>query len=147
MSKILLSKEKINNLKDELKILENDLNFQMNEQIKKGGLLDSWHETAAYQVTQEALKTNVSSLKKLLKDAKVLSDNINSEYVVLGSYVVLRNMKDDKTIKYRLVHPVESDPRKGKLSLESPLGKLLLHNKINQIIEFNDTKYLIIRIY
>ena len=61
---ILLSKQKINELKKQLKDLKASLSEQKAEQVKRGGAYDSWHETAAYGATQAALEAKVKELKR-----------------------------------------------------------------------------------
>lgn len=142
MIKIFLSKQKITELKKQLRDLESSLKDQRDEAGKRGGLLDSWHETAAYGATQAAIEAKVKELKGILEKGEELPEKIASDKVVLGSWV---EVKDDygNVSKYRLVHPLEADPAKGLLSVKSPLGKLLLGKEKGDTANFNSRKLTI----
>lgn len=53
--------------------------------------------------------------------------------VQFGHRVTLSH--DGKTFHYLLVSQYESDPSKGKLSIESPLGAALLRKKVGESVE------------
>lgn len=142
MTKILLSKQKIHKLKNQLTKLEANLKGQKDEQGQRGGLLDSWHETAAHAATQAAAEAKVKELRSILEKAEVLPDKVKSTKVILGSRVEIEDEYGNIS-KYRLVHPLEAAPEKGLLSVESPLGKLLLGKKKGGQIIFNEKRYVI----
>lgn len=137
MNKILLSKQKIYELKKQLVEYELALTKQTQEQVEKGGASDSWHETAAFGATRAALESKVNELRRIIDSAKILPDKIGSNEINLGSRVEIKNEKE-KVVKYRLVHPLEADPEKGLISIESPLGKLLIGKKQGEIVKFNE---------
>jgi transcription elongation factor GreA len=47
-----------------------------------------------------------------------------TKLVTVGSIVIIR--MDGQKYEYTLVYPEESDLTKGKISIESPLGRILL---------------------
>lgn len=145
MKKVILSKQKINELKKQLRDLESSLKDQKDEQGERGGLLDSWHESAAFGATQAALEAKVKELKGILKKAEELPEEIESDKVTLGSWVEVED-EEGNVSKYRLVHPLEAEPHKGLLSVESPLGKLLLNKKKDEKFEFNVQNFKVIAI-
>jgi transcription elongation factor GreA len=41
----------------------------------------------------------------------------------------------DEEERYHLVGPAEADPTKGRISVESPLGKALLGSKVSDVVK------------
>ena len=58
---------------------------------------------------------------------KAMEDGV----VIMGSRVVVRDA-DDSTDSYTLVAPGEADPRAGRISFESPLGRALLGGRAGE---------------
>jgi len=143
--KILLSKEKIESLKQQLAELEKSYAMQQEEQLRRGGAADSWHETASFAPTQRAVESKLNELRSIVAAAKVLPSQVKSEKVILGSWVSLQDDRGEKT-RYRLVHPIEAAPQKKLISIESPLGKALKHKKKGQKGEVNGREFCIIKV-
>lgn len=133
---ILLSKQKIKELMKQLSEFEESLSTQQTENVKSGGALNSWHETASFAATQDALKANVRKLRSILTTAKVLPDKVSSNKVTLGSWVTIED-SNQKQIKYRLVHPLEADPFNNLISIKSPIGKELSGKRVGEQVELN----------
>ncbi len=53
----------------------------------------------------------------------------------LGDAVVLCDLSSGKELNYVLVDPREANPAKGKLSVASPLGKVVLDKEEGQTVE------------
>ena len=83
---------------------------------------------------QGQLEARIRELEALLKDARVLYDGA-TESVGLGSTVLLRDLSNGETLRYFLVHPAEANPRQGKLSVTSPLGRALLGKGMGEEVE------------
>lgn len=90
-------------------------------------------ENAQYQAARDELSfmdDRISELEELLKQVSVIDDSKKITGVVtLGSTVTVTNGKEEK---YRIVGEWEADPRKKKISDQSPLGKALLGKKIGE---------------
>ena len=127
MDKILLTKSKIDEIRSKIRILESSLNVQKEEMILRGGVSDSWHESASYSVTEGANKSKLKNLKSIIRRVKLLPDYVYSKKIVIGSRFVLSS-KNNK-IKGRLVHPIEADPSINLYSIRSKLGKILYNKK------------------
>ena len=145
MNTIYLSRKKVVQLKQELKRYEASLKEQKDELNQRGGLTGSWHETASFSATQAALEAKVNELRSLLKEIYILPEKTKSNKAVLGSYIRLINNESGE-LKYRLVHPIEADPESDLLSIESPLGKLVINKKVGDKIELNGKKMEIVTI-
>ena len=70
----------------------------------------------------------MEALQRLLSAAQVVPQD---GVVIMGSRVVVRDA-DDSTDSYTLVAPGEADPRAGRISFESPLGRALLGGRAGE---------------
>jgi len=87
-------------------------------------------DNAAYEDAkneQARLEGRIMELEQLLARAKLI-DRVQSEVATLGSVVHLRT-SDDRECHYTIVGAFEADPRAGRISNESPVGKALLGHK------------------
>ena len=144
MIKIKLSKKKITDLEKELKALKKDMLRQ--HSVEKARILESFRDAAAYDVSVQVQESRINELENILDKAEILPEKVDSEDITLGSYF---NIRDDseKVHKYRLVHPIESDPGNGLISSESPLGQKVMKRKKGDTIKLNTKKNLIIKVF
>jgi transcription elongation factor GreA len=54
--------------------------------------------------------------------------------------VKVRSSDDGKSHEYTIVGPAEADPRDGKISHESPVGRALIGKKVNDEVEVSVPK-------
>ena len=52
----------------------------------------------------------------------------------------VRSSDGGKTQEYTIVGPAEADPREGKISNESPVGRALIGKKVNEEVQVNAPK-------
>lgn len=77
----------------------------------------------------------VRYLSKRLDEFTVVSQAPDdTSRIFFGAYVTLEDEEGD-TIRYRLVGPDELDPKKGYISIDSPMAKALLGKKVASDIE------------
>jgi len=76
----------------------------------------------------------LEEIDAILKNAKPLdnSKGVKAGVVSVGSVVTVNNEGDE--FDYTLVSSVESDPKVGLISTESPTGKALLGAKVGQVV-------------
>lgn len=141
---VILSKSKIEEIKRELKDLEVSLKNENEEQALRGGPMDSFKEAAAFSVSKQAKEARVKSLNDILKNSQILPDFITGNKIVLGKWFKIKNKIGIK--RYRLVDPVEADPRNGLISYKSPLGEIVINKTKNEKIQFNNEPLLIVEI-
>jgi len=78
------------------------------------------------------LEGRIGELRALLAAAEPIEDNASRDGVVrLGAHVKIRH-EDGEVASYLLVSPAEADPRRGRISEESPIGRVLLGRKKNE---------------
>jgi len=92
-------------------------------------------ENAAYSGAKFELgrvNRELRQLHYLLKNGKVISKAPSDGTISFGSCVTLSTQQKD--LRFQLVSQHESDPSKQKLSMESPIGKAILHKKAGDVV-------------
>jgi len=136
-------------LKQELAELEKKRPTVVDE-VQKARALGDLKENNAYHSNREKLRNidrRILYLKGTLRFSEVVEKTNNHE-IQLGSTVMVENQKI-KT-EYQIVGKDEADPKQKKISLESPLGKILIGKKSGDKIEYSSPlgkrKYTILEI-
>ncbi|MBI3330837.1 MAG: transcription elongation factor GreA [Candidatus Omnitrophica bacterium] len=106
---------------------------QLTEEVSKAAAMGDLRENAEYHAARERLQHVSSRLAEL--DAKLTQVRLIDELEVkagevrVGVTVTLEDEQTKDRFNYVLVGPDEADPPNGKLSIASPLGKMLLGKK------------------
>ena len=78
------------------------------------------------------LEGRIGELRALLAAAEPIEDMPARDGVIrLGARVKIRH-EDGEEASYLLVSPAEADPRRGRISEESPIGRALVGKKKNE---------------
>jgi len=133
------TEEGLKKLQDELEQLTSverpNISHQIAEARDKGDL----SENAEYDAAKEAqgmLEMRISKLQNKIANARIIDESkMDSSKVLILSTVIIKNLKNNSTMKYMLVPEEESDIKKGKLSVESPIAKGLLGKKIGDKVD------------
>jgi transcription elongation GreA/GreB family factor len=59
----------------------------------------------------------------------------SGDQAAVGSRVEFIDLEHDDTLEYELVRAIEADPARGKLSVASPLGRVLLGRRAGDMVE------------
>lgn len=124
-----LTAEGLNNLKKELEHLEKVGRKEVAEKLKHALSFGDISENAAYDEAKESLsflEGKISKLKSVISSAKLIKNN-KSQEIQMGSFAVVSSGGQKQ--EFQIVGPEEVDVFKGKISYQSPLGKLLLGKK------------------
>lgn len=92
-------------------------------------------DNAAYEDAKSEyarLEGRIYELEQMLVRAKSIS-RVNSDEVSLGSVIRL-STPDEREYNYTIVGAFEADPRSGRISNESPVGKALLGHKVGDLV-------------
>jgi transcription elongation factor GreA len=100
--------------------------------LEEGGDLTENAEYEDAKNEQAFIEGEIQRLEQILSSAQLIEQPKGKrDTVVLGSMItVLEKGGKEKEI-YHLVGSAEANPREGKISSESPLGKALLGAKVN----------------
>ncbi len=73
------------------------------------------------------MEAKINELEMAISRSEVIEiGKEQTERIVFGTTVELRNIVNNRNVMYQLVGPYESDPEEGKISVTSPLGKALI---------------------
>jgi transcription elongation factor GreA len=85
---------------------------------------------------QEFYETEVRRLEELLDRAEILEEEqISTEFVGLGSRVILEDRGLRRVDTFELVSPAEADLEQRKISVESPVGAALVGHHVGEQVE------------
>ena len=133
-----LSKEGYNKLKEELRDLVTRGRKEIANQIDEARSHGDLSENAEYDAAKEAqakMESRISELEGIMANSRVLDDkNIDDSKVYVLSTVTILNKKTGKEMQYTLVSKDEADFEKGKISLDSPIGKALMGKAVGETV-------------
>lgn len=94
----------------------------------QGDLSENFEYKAAKQ-DKNRNESRIRYLERMLKHAKIVSDQSAEDEVGINNTVDLYFEDDDEVETYRLVTSVRANSMEGKISIESPLGKAIKGRK------------------
>ncbi|NLY30961.1 MAG: transcription elongation factor GreA [Firmicutes bacterium] len=136
---VLLTKEGLSRLEDELEHLKTVKRREVAARIKQALAFGDISENSEYDDAkneQAFIESRIVKLEKMLRNARLISeDDIQSEVVGLGSKVKLKDLEYEDEFEYMIVSSAEADPGEAKISDESPVGEALIGKKPGDVIE------------
>jgi transcription elongation factor GreA len=142
-----LSKEGLDKLREELNEMVTVRRAEVAARIQEAKEHGDITENAEYEDAkneQAMVEGRILQLQSLLQNATIIDQDSahKSKSVILGSNVKMKTA-DGKAVEYTIVGPAEADPRDGKISNESPVGRALLGKKLNDEVQVNAPKGII----
>jgi len=136
MTTTFLTNEGFRKLQEELDFLRTtrrqEIANRLHEAMEGGELI----ENAEYEDAkneQAFVEGKIKELEILLATARVITEEENRETIQVGTTVTIREEgSTDET--YTIVGAAEANPRSGKISNESPLGRALLNHKAGETV-------------
>lgn len=126
----------LDKLRTELEFLKTARRSQVADRIQKAREFGDLSENSEYDAAMEEqalLENRIVELENLVKDVKLISNNVKSDFVVIGSTIKIE--MDGERDEFTIVGRVEADPSKKRISNESPLGSALLGAKVGEAVE------------
>ena len=126
-------KEELNKLKS---VERPKITLAIKEAREKGDLKENAEYHAARE-QQSFMEGRIKDIESKLSNAEIIDIKSipNSGKVIFGSTVMLVNLNDNKKVSYKLVGEDEADLKKGKISITSPLARLLIGKEQDDVIE------------
>ena len=138
-----MSQERLDALKEELYYLETTREKEVAELIKEARSFGDLSENSEYdeaKTEQGKLYSKIAELKVLIENAEIV-DNIDTDVpkdaVTLGSIVCVRDIEDGFEETYEIVGSQEANPREGRISDDSPVGRGLRGHKAGETVSIN----------
>jgi transcription elongation factor GreA len=133
MPAMYLTKDGFQKLQDELEYLRTAKRQEVAERLHEameGGELIENAEYEAAKNEQAFVEGRIQELEIILAAAHLIDESsahLDPTLVQVGDTVVIQD-EDGSEEEYTIVGAAEADPRSGKISNESPLGKALLNH-------------------
>lgn len=124
------------NAKTELEFLKFTRRSQIADVIHQAREYGDLAENSEYDAAleeQAMVENRISELENILKNAKVISEPVSQDFVMIGS--VVKVDLGDGVDEFTITGRIETDPAKKKISNESPLGSALVGAKKGDIVE------------
>lgn len=135
---VVLTQEGFDKLQAELDDLKYVKRKELAERIKLAISYGDLKENSEYHSAkddQAFMETRIIILEKMLNNARIADTaHADSSTIQVGSNVVLKDIEFGDTLEYQVVGPAEADVANGKISYESPLGKVLMGKAVGDKI-------------
>ncbi len=135
-SKILLTKEAIKELKDELKNLVEVQRPEVIQEIKDARAQGDLSENAEYDAAREKqgqIEDRILEIEKILENAQETKIS-KKDVVAIGSIVTIKNYLTNEKEEYSIVSTYEANPFENKISNISPLALSLIGKSKGDVI-------------
>ena len=138
-----MSRERLEEIKKELEFLETVEEKRVAELIKEARSYGDLSENSEYdeaKTEQGKLYSKIAELKALVENAEIV-ENIEvdtpKDAVTLGSIVRVRDIEEGFEETYEIVGSQEANPREGRISDDSPVGRGLRAHKAGETVIIN----------
>lgn len=139
-TKFKMSKERLDEIREELHYLETVREKEVSELIKEARSFGDLSENSEYdeaKTEQGKLYSKIAELKNILENAEVIETKQKTNSVTLGSKVKVECLDDGEKEEYQIVGSQEANPMQGRISDDSPFGRGLLGHSIGDTIVIN----------
>jgi len=138
MSRFKMSQERLDAIKVELNYLETVREKEVAELIKEARSFGDLSENSEYdeaKTEQGKLYSKIAELKVLIENAEIV-DNMDTDApkdtVTLGS--IVKVLDEDFEETYEIVGSQEANPRMGRISDDSPVGRALHGHRAGDVV-------------
>ena len=123
-------------LREELKELTGPRREELSKRLRSAIQMGDLSENADYHKAKEDqafLEGRIQEIEAVLRTA-VIVEKTYGDTVSVGSTVTVQEENFDPETYY-VVGAKEADPRHGKISNESPIGRALMDHKVGDMVE------------
>ena len=124
-------------LKQELEELKGPRRAELARRLRSAIQMGDLSENADYHKAKEDqgfLEGRIQEIEYMLRNAVIIQSNPRRDIVSIGSHVTIQE-KGGPSETYHVVGAKEADPRNGRISNESPIGRALMDHKVGDIVE------------
>lgn len=135
---IYLTEEGAEALRNELERLTSverpAIAVRLRDAIQMGDLRENadYHEAKRQQGFIEG---RILELEATLRKAVIIQEESATDMVRVGHRVTIREEGTDDDEAYQLVGPTEANPRDGRISNESPIGRALMGRRVGDVVD------------
>ena len=134
-----LTREGYTKLQEELEYLRTTKRKEVAERLHEamdGGELIEDAEYEAAKNEQAFVEGRIQELEILLANARVIEETGKMDVVQIAAKVTIQEDSSEPEV-YTIVGPAEANPREGRISNESPLGRALMEHRAKDEVTVN----------
>lgn|SRR5574341_188300 len=134
---IYLTPEGAAKLKAELQELKGPKREELAKRLRAAIQMGDLSENADYHKAKEDqafLEGRIQEIEFILRNAAIIEKKNNNDVVDVGSHITIQE-DGSSPEKYHVVGAKEADPRNGKISNESPIGRAVMGHKVGEVVE------------
>jgi transcription elongation factor GreA len=124
-------------LRAELEELKGPRREELSKRLRSAIQMGDLSENADYHKAKEDqgfLEGRIKELENILRNTVTIEKTAGQDTIFIGAHVTIQEGSEEPET-YHLVGPTEADPRKGRISHESPIGRALMDKKVGDIAE------------
>ena len=141
MAELVITAQGKKELEERLRYLKVERRPIVADHIKTAREYGDLSENSEYDAArkeQTQLEQEILTIEETLRNARVVQDKqLSKDVIGVGNTISLYDMEFEEEVEYKLVGSIESDPDKGYVSNESPIGKALIGKKVGEIVTIN----------
>jgi transcription elongation factor GreA len=131
-----LTRQGYDKLKDDLEHLRTvkrqEVAARLHEAMEGGELLeDAEYEAAKNE--QAFVEGRIQELEMLLANARIIEEHPKMDVIQVAAKVSIQEDGSNPE-EYTIVGPAEANPREGRISNESPLGRALMNHRVGDLV-------------
>lgn len=138
-NEVYLTKEAYKELQERLAYLKSEGRVDIANKIAVARSFGDISENSEYDAAREeeaALELEIMTIENNLRNAKIITKmKVDTSVVNVGCEVVVKDMEFGDTLTFNISGSYDSDPTKGIISNESPIGKALIGKKKGDVAE------------
>ena len=139
MSELFITEEGKAEKEARLRYLKNEKRPEVLEKLKVARDFGDLSENSEYDAAKEEqaqVEQEIAEIEEKLRHAQIINQKkVDTSKVSAGCFVKLLDLDFDDTFEYQIMGSTESDPAKGIISNESPVGQALMGKKKGETVE------------
>ena len=142
MDKLPITKEGEKDLAEKLRQLKTKDRPEISQAIAEARAHGDLKENAEYHAAKEQqgfIEAKIQEIEHALANAQVIDvkDIPETGRVVFGATIDLYDLTNDKSITYKIVGNLESDPELGLISIQTPIAKGLMGKNVGDEVSIS----------
>ncbi len=132
-----LTQEGADKLKKELEELKGPRREEIAKRLRSAIQMGDLSENADYHKAKEDqgfLEGRIQEIEYMLRNAVIIEANGRRDVVGIGNHVTIQEGGAEPET-YHVVGAKEADPRKGRISNESPIGRAIMDHKVGDVVQ------------
>lgn len=133
-----ITQKDIDRMKEEIEYRKLVVRKEALEDVKEarahGDLSENFEYKAAKQYKNQN-ESRIRYLERMIKTAQIISDSSKLDEVGINDRVTIEYIEDGEEEAVKIVTTVRSNSLKGRISIDSPLGKALLHHHVSEKVK------------